>query len=118
LAPDKFSLKVKSRIENDQKYDELLLSAISPWEFCKLVEKRRLEISCNPEEWLEIALDMPKLRLVHLTPALAYKSTVLPGEFHADPADQIIVATARQEKAVIMTCDQRILNYKHAKCIW
>jgi PIN domain nuclease of toxin-antitoxin system len=61
---------------------------------------------------------MPKLRLVHLTPILAYRSTVLPQPFHNDPADQIIVATAREENATILTKDQGILDYRHVQSLW
>jgi PIN domain nuclease of toxin-antitoxin system len=80
-------------------YDELLLSAISQWEFSKLIEKKRIGISCDPVDWINHALDMPKFRMVPLSPLLAYPSTVLPRPFHDDPADQIIVATARKENA-------------------
>ncbi|MCK5319473.1 MAG: PIN domain-containing protein, partial [Anaerolineales bacterium] len=55
MNPDKLSQKVKDIILDLDGYDELLLSAISPWEFCKLLEKKRLGISCNPEDWLESA---------------------------------------------------------------
>ena len=51
-------------ISTPARYDELLMSAISLWEFAKLLEKRRLAISCDPEEWIREALEMPKLRLV------------------------------------------------------
>jgi len=100
------------------KYEELLLSAISPWEFSKLLEKRRLAISIDPEEWIKVALEMPKLRLIPLSPVLAYRSTCLPSPFHDDPADQIIVASAREEGATILTSDERIRAYKHAKTLW
>ena len=118
MNPDKLSQKVKDIILDLDGYDELLLSAISPWEFCKLLEKKRLGISCNPEDWLESALDMPKLRLVHLSPALAYRSTSLPSPFHDDPADQIIVATGREENAIILTKDEKILAYDHVQSLW
>jgi len=109
MRPQKLSAKVKALIRNTKRYDELLLSAISPWEFSKLLEKGRIGISCNP---------VPKLRLVHLSPILAYRSTTLPQPFHDDPADQIIVATAREENATILTKDKNILHYKHAKSLW
>ena len=64
------------------------------------------------------ALDMPKLRLVPLTPSIAYRSTVLPPPFHDDPADQIIVATARDENATIVTADERIQSYSHCRHFW
>ncbi len=118
MSPEKLSPRVKGIIGNTQSYEELLLSAISPWEFSKLLEKGRIGISCNPEDWIEIALEMPKLRLVPLSPILAYRSTILPQPFHDDPADQIIVATAREEKATILTKDQRILSYPHVKSLW
>ncbi len=118
MRPRNLSQKVLTVVENEHRYDELLLSAISPWEFGKLLEEGKIGISCNPEEWIYAALEMPKLRFVQLTPVIAYHSTVLPGHFHDDPADQIIVATARYENATILTKDKRILNYEHVKSLW
>ena len=118
MLPEKLSERVRKLIKSSKQYDELLLSAISPWEFCKLLEKGRIGISCKPEDWLVAALDLPKLRLVHLTPILAYRSTTLPQPFHDDPADQIIVATAREEDAVILTKDRNLLKYKHVESLW
>ena len=113
MRPQNLSGKVTKLIENTDGYDELLLSAISPWEFSKLLEEGNIGISYNPEEWINAALEMPKLRFVHLTPMIAYHSTVLPMPFHDDPADQIIVATAREDNATILTKDKRILNYQY-----
>jgi PIN domain nuclease of toxin-antitoxin system len=118
MVPSNLSRKVKALITDPSHYLELLLSAISPWEFCKLLEKKRIAISCDPQEWVTQALDMPKLRLVPLSPSIAYRSTVLPAPFHDDPADQIIVASARQESATIITKDQRILSYKGVASLW
>jgi PIN domain nuclease of toxin-antitoxin system len=118
MNPHKLSKRVKGLISNAAKYDEMLLSAISPWEFSKLLEKKRLGISCDPEDWINTALDMPKLRLVPLSPVLSYRSTVLPQPFHNDPADQIIVATAREENATILTKDERILACKNVRSFW
>ncbi len=118
MNPQKLSKKVKDLIGNAEIYDEILLSAISPWEFSKLLEKERLGILCNPEDWIKTALDMPKLRLVPLSPILSYRSTMLPKPFHNDPADQIIVATAREENATILTKDERILAYKNVQSLW
>jgi PIN domain nuclease of toxin-antitoxin system len=118
MRPKNLSRKVLQLIENQDEYEELLLSAISPWEFSKLLEKGRIGISFNPEDWIETALDMPKLRLIHLTPRIAYRSTVLPKSFHDDPADQIIVSTAREENAMILTKDKRILDYQYVQSLW
>ncbi|HDL08511.1 MAG TPA: type II toxin-antitoxin system VapC family toxin [Desulfobacteraceae bacterium] len=118
MRPQNLSQRVKALVSDSSKYDELLLSAISPWEFSKLLERGRLGISCHPEEWINLALDMPKIRLVHLSPIIAYRSTVLPKPFHSDPADQIIVATAREENATVLTKDKNILTYDHVRSLW
>lgn len=118
MHPKKLSPKVHTLLATPKRYEELLLSAISPWEFSKLIEKGRLGISCNPEEWISEALAMPKLRLVPLTPAIAYRSTSLPQPFHGDPADQIIVATAREENATLLTKDKLIQGYSHVRTLW
>ena len=118
MNPGKLSSAVRKLIEKTSRYEELLLSAISPWEFSKLLEKGRLGVSINPEEWIRIALQIPKLRLVPLSPILAYRSTTLPPPFHDDPADQIIVATSLEEGATIITSDERIRSYKHSRTFW
>ena len=118
MNPIKLSQRVKNIINDTSKYSEILLSAISPWEFSKLIEKQRIGVSCHPEDWINVALDMAKLRLIPLSPVLSYRSTVLPQPFHSDPADQIIVATAREENATILTKDEKILSYKHVRSLW
>ena len=118
MHPKKLSKRVRSIISHPDQYEELLLSAISPWEFSKLLEKKRIGISCDPEEWIREALEMSKLRLVPLTPNLSYRSTTLPSPFHEDPADQIIVATAREEKATVLTKDKLIQEYTHVPTVW
>ncbi len=118
MHPEKLSARVRTLISAPNRYDEMLLSAISLWEFAKLLEKKRLAISCDPEEWMSEAFQMPKLRLVPLSPSIAYRSTTLPQPFHDDPADQIVVATARDENATVMTSDARIQSYAHCRSIW
>ena len=61
---------------------------------------------------------MPKLRIISLPPILSYRSTVLPQPFHNDPADQIIVATARAENATLLTKDEKIHAYENVKSLW
>ena len=87
------------------------VSAISCWEIAKLVEYRRLEMPFPLDEWFQQALSYPGIRLLELTPEIAIASTRLPGEFHRDPADQIIVATARHMNLTLLTKDREILDY-------
>lgn len=118
MKPGQLSPRARSLLAKSGRRDEILLSAISPWEFCKLLEKGRLGISCHPEEWITQALDMPGLRLVPLSPVIACRSTFLPPTFGGDPADQIIVATAREENATILTRDRAIRKYPHVRSLW
>ena len=118
MRPENLSRKVKGLIAASQKYEEILLSAISVWEFCKLLEKKRVGISCDPRDWLDTALAMPKLRLVPLSPVIAYRSTALPEIVSADPADQIIVATAQEENATLLTKDELIRQSACVRTIW
>jgi len=97
--------------------DIIGVSAISVWEVAKLVECARLELPCPLQEWFDEALSYPGIRLLELTPAIAIGSTQLPGEFHRDPADQIIVATARLYDCPLVTSDSRILTYPHVKAV-
>jgi PIN domain nuclease of toxin-antitoxin system len=89
------------------------LSAISCWEVAKLVERGRLMLPVPLAEWMPQALAYPGLRLLELSPEIAIESTQLPGAFHRDPADQIIVATARLLGCPLVTLDQAILGYPY-----
>lgn len=91
------------------------VSAISCWEVAKLVELGRLVLRDPVLEWLTQALTYPGCRLLPLTPQIAVESTQLPGPFHRDPADQIIVATARVHRCTVLTVDRKILDYPHVE---
>ncbi|WP_414623764.1 type II toxin-antitoxin system VapC family toxin [Calothrix sp. CCY 0018] len=69
------------------------VNIVSCWEVAKLVEKNRLIFSCSVHEWLEAALAYPGVQLLNLTLPIVVDSTQL-SDFHSDPFDQIIVATA------------------------
>lgn len=97
--------------------DVIGVSAISCWEVAKLVERGRLELPYSLEEWFELALGYPGVSCLELTPEIAIESTRLPKPFHRDPADQIIVATARVYGCPLVTSDGRILEYSHVETI-
>jgi PIN domain nuclease of toxin-antitoxin system len=89
----------------------LLLSVISVWEVGLLDSKGRLELFTPCEQWVHEALATPGLTLVPLTPEIAVHSTRLPGNFHSDPADRIIAATARIMGARLATRDRKLIDY-------
>ncbi|MGA2059177.1 MAG: type II toxin-antitoxin system VapC family toxin [Thermoguttaceae bacterium] len=93
------------------------VSAISCWEVAKLVEYKRLVLPCLLIDWFKQALAYPGVRLLELTPEIAAESTQLPIPFHRDPADQIIVASARIHQCPLVTSDRRLLKYTHVDLI-
>lgn len=93
----------------------LRVSIISVWEIALLEAKRRIVLPLPVGEWIADALDVPDIQLLALDrPAIAIESCRLPGALHADPADRLLVATARAENAVLATRDQKILDYAKA----
>ena len=103
------------RMLDDAKSGSLHLSAISCWEVAKLVQKKNLILSEPVNLWIKSALSTSALVLEQLSPEISLESTQLPGDFHNDPADQIIVATARLHKFTLITADSLILNYQYVK---
>jgi PIN domain nuclease of toxin-antitoxin system len=98
--------------------ERALVSAISVWEVAMLVAKRRIQLDRPVEQWVDIALALPGIQLAPLEPAIAVRSSKLPGEFHPDPADRIIVATALENAVPIITPDDRIRSYPHVQSAW
>jgi PIN domain nuclease of toxin-antitoxin system len=88
----------------------IAVSAITPWEIGLLVNKGRLQLGLEVMEWIRTALSRPGVRLIGLEPEIAVASTRLPFEMHADPADRILVATARHLGATLVTADRALLE--------
>ena len=87
------------------------VSAISAWELGLLVARARLKLLITPERWFERLLELPGVRLADLSPDLLIASSFLPGEPPRDPADRIILATARHYGATLITRDRLLLAY-------
>lgn len=90
---------------------KLAASVISAWEIGVLCAKERLTLTRAPIVWFEEFVRDFSINLFELTPAIAIESSFLPGRFHADPADRIIIATASAHDACIVTADNNILKY-------
>jgi PIN domain nuclease of toxin-antitoxin system len=94
------------------------VSAISCWEVAKLVERKRLTLSISVGDWIHQALVPSGINLLPLEPEISVLSTQLPGAFHNDPADQIIVATGLFFDIPLATIDSKILAYPRVKLFW
>lgn len=93
------------------------VSIVSCWEVAKLVEHGRLSLDRPVGRWIEESLAIPHVRLVDLSTRIVVESTQLPKPFHRDPADQLLVATARSAECPLMTMDGKILGYPHVKAM-
>ncbi|SRR5579883_504353 len=110
----------KASIKTINQADELYIAAISLWELGMLESKKRIILDMPALEWINYSLDISDITIKPLTASIAIDSCHLPGSFHEDPADRMIVATTRVENLTLLTRDTRILNYakqKHVSCL-
>jgi PIN domain nuclease of toxin-antitoxin system len=107
----RFARRIEPLVEAAVQRGEVLISAISVWEIAVLDSIRRIHLSHDVRTWVERALSFPGVRFKGLSPSIAIESACLPGPVHRDPADRILIATARLTGAALVTCDERILTY-------
>jgi PIN domain nuclease of toxin-antitoxin system len=93
---------------------EVLVSPVSAWEIGLLVQKGRIRLDLEPLPWFERFLGLPGVRLTPLGVAAAIASSFLREPFHGDPVDRLLVATARELAATLITRDTKILSYAEA----
>ena len=106
LGPQAIEALNKAGREN-----RIAVSAITPWEIGLLVSKGRLKLGSDVMKWINDALARPGVRLAPLEPEIAVSSTRLPWEANGDPADRILVATARHLGAALVTADSALLEF-------
>jgi PIN domain nuclease of toxin-antitoxin system len=94
------------------------VSVISCWEVAKLVRGGRMQLTIGVSEWLDEALAYPGVELLGFTPEIAVEANNLPGDFHRDPADQILVATARVYQCPLVSSDGSIRSYPHVATVY
>lgn len=99
------------QIEKAYREHRLAISAISLWEIAMLEAKGRLRLNEPCQDWIEQVCNKLRLEIIPISVDIAVESSRLPGGFHGDPADRIIVATARKNRAVLITQDKLILSY-------
>lgn len=109
LKPD-----LVKRIEAARSVGSVYVSIISIWETAQLVRLNRLTLNTNVTDWVENALTLPGVQLLPFTTQIAIDSVNLPAPMHKDPADRILVASARVERLTLATRDRDILTYAKA----
>jgi PIN domain nuclease of toxin-antitoxin system len=114
----RLSRRARSTIAAGLSDQDLWISLISVWEVAKKVEKQQLVLDRALDQWLDEALAPDGLGVWELTRPILVESCALPQPFHGDPADMLLVATARHHGAVVITKDQQIRRYPHVQSVW
>ena len=114
-APASLSRAARRAIEGA---DQLGVCVISFWEISTLVRRGRLELDRPVSDWVEVALDLPKVVELPLSPAIAVRAGSFGDEFHGDPADRLIAAAALVADAALVTKDDRLRGHPMLKTIW
>lgn len=109
-ANPRLGTRAREAIRRAYREDRALISAITPWEIALLVSKGRLTLGKDALDWIRGALALPGVHLTPLEPEIAVASTRLPFAIHPDPADRILVATARYLGATLVTADAALLK--------
>jgi PIN domain nuclease of toxin-antitoxin system len=97
---------------------QVAISSITAWEIAMLIQRKRIALAMELREWLTIVGQVANVLFIPVDNAIAIESESLPGEFHRDPADRMIVATARRLGAPLVTMDEKIRNYAHVRTVW
>lgn len=117
LASDLSKLPKTARVAIRDHAGELMLSGISGLEIALAVKRGRLELPGRPDEFVERALKYHGIREIPVSAALGCLAAQLP-DIHNDPFDRIIIATAQQQRAKILTKDALIARYPGLEIIW
>jgi PIN domain nuclease of toxin-antitoxin system len=108
--PRRLSVRQRRAIRTAGDAGELWVSEISFWEVASLVERGRLRLAADLDDWLERAAAEPLVQRCGISPAIARELVALTGTRDWDPADRILVATARVLGAKLVTSDDRIVD--------
>jgi len=93
------------------------VSTISCWEVAMAVAKGRLAFDRDPLSWLQEATTQPRVEMIEISPQIAVLSTTLEG-LHGDPADRLIVASALDRAARLVTADRTIRRWRGIRSVW
>ena len=98
-------------IESARLAGACLVSPIAAWEIGVLVARKRIKLSMEPTVWFDQVLAQPGVGLADLSPEILIASSFLPGQPPNDPADRIIIATARAHGLTVISRDGEIIPY-------
>ena len=110
LKDPRLADKQEKVIQRADPANPLWVPDISLWEVATLQSLGRIRLDLPLRDWLEAAVAPPLVQRVAISPAIAAEVASLPDSFHRDPADRLIVASARVMGATLLTSDQKIIE--------
>jgi len=116
--PSRLSAHVRQVLLAAEKDAGIVVSVISVWEVATKCALGKLILPMQVEEWFSLARTYKGISIEPVSAEDAIASACLPGSFHKDPADRIIVALARRHKATLVTADSLIRAYPHVTTLW
>ncbi len=116
--PERLSEKAAQAIHGAMEKRAIYISSISAWEVALLVAKKRLKLKMDVIDWISNCEKLPFFRFLPVDNGIVVRSVTLPKPLHKDPADRLIIATAITLGAPVVTQDEKLLNYPHAKTVW
>jgi PIN domain nuclease of toxin-antitoxin system len=115
---ESLSKKANRIIREALRKNAIYISSISVWEVAQLVERGRLELTMELNDWISRSESLPFIHFIPVDNKIAIKSVQLPGALHPDPADRIIIATALNHGFPLITRDDKIIRYRYVSTIW
>lgn len=117
-SSEALSTEALNKIEQARAKNGIYISCISSWEIYMLHEKKRLAFAVEPDIWISRCEQLSFLNFIPVDNDIARMAVRLPGPLHADPADRMIIATAKYFGGKLITKDEKILNYPHVNAVW
>jgi len=111
FEPMRVSKLITERLTVASKERSLFVAAISLYEVANRVLRKRINLSMPTQSWFDLSFFQPGLKLLPLTPEIATETSFLPGDFHGDPGDRLLAATARVHGMVLCTHDDQLVRF-------
>ena len=108
---DPVSSEALDAINKSGNAGELFLSPVSAWEIGILAQRGEVSLGVSAENYISRTFTRPGIQIAGLTPEIAVRASYLPGQFHSDPADRLLISTAILMGLTLVTRDREILRY-------
>ena len=116
LEPENLSQRAREVLADDN--TEVSVSPLSCAEIACLVERGRVELDQHWKPWFNHFIRHNDWQVIDVDLSIIQEAYSLPGDFHRDPADRILTATARVRGLGIITGDSKLISYPHVETIW